>query len=94
MRPQKPQLPGMTMTGRAASTNQGGIFMAISKRLAVAISGAAFAGAAALTMGAATPAGAATTSAPATGQHVSLVSWFGCGWDCCDDCDWDCWDWC
>jgi hypothetical protein len=68
--------------------------MAISKRLAVAISGAAFAGAAALTMGA-TPAGAATASAPATGQHIaSLASWWGCGWDCCDDCDWDCWDWC
>lgn len=67
--------------------------MAISKRLALAISGAAFAGAAALTMGA-TPAGAATTSAPATAQHVSnLVSWWGCGWDCCCDC-WDDWDWC
>jgi hypothetical protein len=68
--------------------------MAISKRLAVVISGAAFAGAAALTMGAASPAGAATTSAPVTGQHLSshLVSWWGCGWDCCDD--WDDWDWC
>ena len=69
--------------------------MAISKRLALVISGAAFAGAAALTTGAAMPAGAATTQAPATGQHVSLVSWFGCGWGCgCDDCDWDCFDWC
>ena len=68
--------------------------MAISKRLAVAISGAAFAGVAALTMGAATPAGAATTNVPVTGQHLgSLVSWWGC-WDCCDDWDdWD-WDWC
>jgi hypothetical protein len=68
--------------------------MAISKRLALAISGAAFAGAAALTMGA-TPAGAATMSAPATGQHVStLATWGGgCGWDCCCDC-WDDWDWC
>jgi hypothetical protein len=68
--------------------------MAISKRLAVAISGAAFAGAAALTMGA-TPASAATT--PATTHHASIVSLFGCGWGGCgcdDDCDWDCWDWC
>jgi hypothetical protein len=66
--------------------------MAISKRLALVISGAAFAGAAALTMGA-SPAGAATTSAPATGQHlVSHFGWWGCGWDCCDD--WDDWDWC
>jgi hypothetical protein len=70
--------------------------MAISKRLAVAISGAAFAGTAALTMGAAAPAGAATASAPANGRHASLLSWFGCGWDFCDDgdSDWDCWDWC
>lgn len=67
--------------------------MAISKRLALVISGAAFAGAAALTMGA-SPAEAATTSAPATGQHLTtnLVTWWGCGWDCCD-C-WDDWDWC
>jgi hypothetical protein len=80
------------MTRHAVGTNQGGSSMAISKRLAVAISGAAFAGAAALTMGAAAPAGAATQSAPVTGQH--LVSWgWGCGWDCCDD-DWDDWDWC
>jgi hypothetical protein len=80
------------MTRHAAETTRG-VSMAISKRLAVAISGAAFAGAAALTMGAATPAGAATVSAPATGQHLtSLVTWgWGC-WDCCDD--WDDWDWC
>jgi hypothetical protein len=70
--------------------------MAISKRLALVVSGAAFAGAAALTMGA-TPAGAATTRAPATAHHASIVSLFGCGWGGCgcdDDCDWDCWDWC
>lgn len=68
--------------------------MAISKRLAVAISGAAFAGAAALTMGAASPASAATT-APATAQHIgtSLVTWWGCGWDCCCCDDWGDWDW-
>jgi hypothetical protein len=70
--------------------------MAISKRLALVISGAAFAGAAALTAGA-TPAGAATTQVPATAHHASIVSLIGCGWGGCgcdDDCDWDCWDWC
>lgn len=68
--------------------------MAISKRLALVISGAAFAGAAALTTMGATPAGAATMTAPATSQH--LVAWGGCGWDCCCDCCdcWDDWDWC
>jgi hypothetical protein len=67
--------------------------MAISKRLALVISGAAFAGAAALTMGA-SPAEAATTSAPATSQHLaSHFGGWGCGWDCCCDC-WDDWDFC
>jgi hypothetical protein len=69
--------------------------MAISKRLAVVISGAAFAGAAALTMGAATPAGAATTNVPVTAQHLgSLFScWGSWGCDCSCDDDWGDWDW-
>lgn len=67
--------------------------MAISKRLALVISGAAFAGAAALTMGA-SPAEAATTSAPAS-LSAHLATWGGgCGWDCCDCCDFDFFDFC
>jgi hypothetical protein len=59
--------------------------MGISKRLALAISGAAFAGAAALTLGAAAPASAAVSapaSAPAIGTPQSLVSHIfgGCHW--------------
>jgi hypothetical protein len=54
------------------------------KRMALAISGLAFAGATALTMGAASPASAQTT--PSTSQHI-----FSCGWDWgWDDCG--CWD--
>jgi hypothetical protein len=66
--------------------------MAVKKRLALAISGAAFAGAAALTMGAASPADAATMSAPASTQHLVTCGGWGCGcWDWCDDwCDWGC----
>ncbi len=65
--------------------------MGISKRLAVVISGAAFAGGVALTMGAAAPANAAPV--PASSQ--TLVNHiFNCGcWGCCDDCWDDCDDW-
>ncbi|GAA4607530.1 hypothetical protein GCM10023195_28680 [Actinoallomurus liliacearum] len=64
--------------------------MRIPKRMALGISGLAFAGATALTLGAAAPAGAQTVS----GAPQSLVTcgggWGGCwsGWDCWDDC-WD-----
>jgi hypothetical protein len=65
--------------------------MRIPKRMALAVSGAAFAGATALAMGAATPAGAQTvTGAPqqVTTGHVTthLIS-DGWGWD--DDFGWD-----
>jgi hypothetical protein len=89
------KLPDVTTTGHVKQPIQGVVFMGISKRLALVISGAAFTGAAALTVGAAAPAGAAVSapaSAPMTGQ--TLVNHiFGCGcWsDCWDDCD-D-WDW-
>ena len=73
--------------------------MRIPKRMALAISGAAFAGATALAMGAAAPAGAQTvTGAPqqVTTGHVSthLISdGWGWGWDD-DDWGWDGgWDW-
>lgn len=69
--------------------------MQIPKRLALVLSGAAFAGAAALTVGAAAPASAAVSapaSAPATGQSLvsHIFDWGCCGgcWDDCDDWDW------
>jgi hypothetical protein len=70
----------------------------ISKRLALAISGAAFVGTTALTLGVAAPAGAAV-SAPATAAPQGLGNNFFCGGgffnSCCcnnffddfDDCD-------
>lgn len=72
--------------------------MTIPKRMALTISGLAFAGATALTLGAAAPAGAQTvTSTPQ--QTISGHFWGGCGFDgcgfggfgfgfddCCDDC--------
>lgn len=71
--------------------------MGIPKRLALVISGAAFAGGAALMLGAASHANAAVApaSAPATGTPQSLASQFfwggGCGncgnCGCCDCCD-------
>ncbi|MEV0400988.1 hypothetical protein [Actinoallomurus sp. NPDC050550] len=69
--------------------------MMIPKRMALAISGLAFAGATALTMGAAAPAGAQTVSS--TPQHTATLatcgSWGGCGgwWGGWDDCWDDCW---
>jgi hypothetical protein len=69
--------------------------MRVPKRMALGISGLAFAGATALTLGAAAPAGAQTVSS--TPQHAqSIISHLiGCGggWDdCCwDDCFDDCW---
>ncbi|MCO6008945.1 hypothetical protein NE236_28620 [Actinoallomurus purpureus] len=77
--------------------------MRIPKRMALAVSGLAFAGATALTLGAAAPAGAQTVSS--TPQHaISGHFWGGCGggwgwgggwgggcgggWDDCWD---DCW---
>ncbi|MCW2947217.1 MAG: hypothetical protein JWR24_3934 [Actinoallomurus sp.] len=68
--------------------------MGIPKRLALVISGAAFAGGAALMLGAASHASAsvAPASAPATGTPQSLAGQFfwgggcgGCG--CCGCCD-------
>lgn len=65
--------------------------MRIPKRMALAVSGLAFAGTTALTLGAALPAGAQAPST--TSQHaVSSPSWGGCwggdwGWDGCG-----CWD--
>ncbi len=59
--------------------------MRIPKRMALAVSGLAFAGTSALTMGAALPASAQTPSTAS--QHaVSSPYWGGCwgGWD---------WDW-
>jgi hypothetical protein len=71
--------------------------MRIPKRMALAISGLAFAGATALTLGAAAPAGAQTVSS--TPQHMSSCwggGWGGgCGgwggWGGWDDCWDDCW---
>ncbi len=89
--------PGMGISDHVTNTIQGGCSMGISKRLALVLSGAAFAGTAALTLGAAAPAGAAVAapaSAPATGTHLTSI--FGCGgcWGCWDDCDdWDDWGW-
>lgn len=55
------------------------------KRMALAISGLAFAGATALSMGAASPASAQTVShAP---QHIFSCGGWGWGWDDCD-CWW------
>lgn len=71
--------------------------MRIPKRMALGISGLAFAGATALTLGAAAPAGAQTvSSAPAQVQFLPACGggWgWGCwsGWDCWDDCFDDCW---
>lgn len=71
--------------------------MGIPKRFALAVSGAAFAGAVALTAGAA-PAGAAVSApagAPATGTPQHLVDQIftgGCGGGCSDD--WNDCDWC
>jgi hypothetical protein len=71
--------------------------MGISRRVGVAISGLAFAGAAALTIGTAGPAGAQATNLPAKHRHWTSVTvsggtytydswerwwgWGGCG--CC-----------
>lgn len=68
--------------------SRGVIFVRISKRLALAISGAAFAGTAALTLGAAAPASAAVT-APATGAPQGLANNLFCGGfsSCCCCCD-------
>jgi hypothetical protein len=77
------------------------VSMQISKRFALALSGAAFAGAAALTLGAASPASAAVSapaSVPAAGVAQSLVfcggggcggwgGWCDCWCDDWDDCD-------
>lgn len=72
--------------------------MRIPKRMALGISGLAFAGATALTLGAAAPAGAQTVSG--TPQHSqSIIShliscgggWGGCWSGCWDDCWDDCW---
>jgi hypothetical protein len=86
---------------RHISPIKGVIFVRISQRLALGISGAAFVGAAALTVGAAAPASAAV-SAPAIGAPQSLANGLFCGGfsDCCccggfgggffddfDDCD-------
>ncbi|GAB3966030.1 hypothetical protein GCM10029978_030240 [Actinoallomurus acanthiterrae] len=69
--------------------------MMIPKRMALAISGLAFAGATALTMGAAAPAGAQTVSgAPHAVTHLATCGWWGgCGgwWGGWDDCWDDCW---
>lgn len=73
--------------------------MRIPKRMALGISGLAFAGATALTLGAAAPAGAQTMSvAPQQAQLLPSCGggWgggFGCwgGWGCFDDCWDDCW---
>lgn len=69
--------------------------MRIPKRIAIALSGLAFAGSTALTLGAALPASAQTapTTAKATSSHV--VTQWGWGWD--DDWGWgggwDDWGW-
>jgi hypothetical protein len=67
--------------------------MRIPKRMALAISGAAFAGATTLALGAAAPAGAQTiTTAPhhaATGHVVTAIATDGWGWGWgWDDDDW------
>jgi hypothetical protein len=70
--------------------------MRIPKRMALAVSGLAFAGATALTLGAAAPAGAQTvTGTPAhTATFGGCWGGFGGFGGCWDDCWDDCWDFC